>query len=85
MKADRWFTITESAALTGVSDATIRRRVAEGAIPAKRFGPKSIRIAASDLREYIRNSDAKRPVTEGLCGIHHWQVPYRECRLFAVL
>ena len=41
--------VTQAAAREGVSPDTIRRRIADGTIPAHRVGPKLIRIYAADL------------------------------------
>jgi len=48
-KSTEWFTLKEAAESTGVSLATIRRRIADGTVPAVRFGPRLLRINASDL------------------------------------
>jgi excisionase family DNA binding protein len=44
----RYFSIQESAAYWGVSSMTIRRRIADGSLPAARIG-STIRIKADDL------------------------------------
>ena len=41
--------VTQAAAREGVSPDTIRRRIADGTIPAHRVGPKLIRIYVADL------------------------------------
>ncbi|MBA2414660.1 MAG: helix-turn-helix domain-containing protein, partial [Geodermatophilaceae bacterium] len=33
----------------GVSERTLRRRIAEGRLPAYRVGPRSIRVSAEDV------------------------------------
>jgi excisionase family DNA binding protein len=43
------YSIAQVAKQLGVSSATIRRRVNEGIIPAKVFGPKSTRIDRETL------------------------------------
>lgn len=60
MSAVRYLTASEAAALLSVSEATVRRKVASGDIPAKRFSERCLRIPASELQKYIRESDAKR-------------------------
>ena len=42
-------TISEAAAYLGVSDKTIRRRIADGTLPAFRVGGGTIRILAKDV------------------------------------
>lgn len=41
--------VQEAAVLTGVSEMTIRRRIADKSLPAVRFGPKLLRIKVADL------------------------------------
>lgn len=41
--------LPQSADYLGVSVQSIRRRIAEGALPAFRVGPKSIRVYVDDL------------------------------------
>jgi excisionase family DNA binding protein len=45
---DRWLTVSEAAATLNVSPKTIRRRLADGTIPAMRLG-RLIRINPADL------------------------------------
>jgi excisionase family DNA binding protein len=42
--ASRWVTIPDAAAHVGVSVKTIRRRISDGSLVAKRFGPRLIRV-----------------------------------------
>jgi excisionase family DNA binding protein len=44
-----WLTIPQAAESLGVSTDTVRRRIADGTIPATRLGPRLIRIRLSDL------------------------------------
>lgn len=44
-----YVSIEEAARIAGLSTKTIRRRIADGSIPAFRFGPRSIRIKLADL------------------------------------
>jgi excisionase family DNA binding protein len=44
-----WGTILEAAKLLACSDDTIRRRISDGTIVAKRFGPKLIRVDLNSL------------------------------------
>lgn len=39
----------QAAELVGVSTDTIRRRIADGTLPARRFGPRLIKISREDL------------------------------------
>ncbi len=41
--------VEDAAALEGVSTRTIRRRIADGTLPAVRIGPRLIRIDQVDL------------------------------------
>ncbi|OZB84379.1 helix-turn-helix domain-containing protein [Microbacterium sp. 13-71-7] len=41
--------VAEAAGILGVSTRSVRRYIAEGYLPARRFGPKLIRIRRSDL------------------------------------
>ena len=49
------YSIAQVAKQVGVSSQTIRRRVREGIIPAKCFGPKSTRIDRETLHPLIRH------------------------------
>jgi excisionase family DNA binding protein len=51
-----WLTITEAAEYIGVSDDTIRRRLADGSFEGKRIGPRLIRIHQSELDRWIESS-----------------------------
>lgn len=51
-------TISEAAAHARVSRRTVERWIHTGVLPAQRFGPKLVRIAASDLEQ------VGRPVVE---------------------
>ncbi len=42
-------TLKAAAAWYGVSERTLRRRIAEGLLPAYRVGPRSIRVSAEDV------------------------------------
>lgn len=42
-------TIRSAAEKFGVSERTIRRRIASGELPAYRLGPRSIRLRAEDV------------------------------------
>ncbi len=42
-------TLKEAAAWYGVSVRTLRRRIAEGALPAYRVGPRAIRVRSEDV------------------------------------
>jgi len=42
-------TLKAAAAWYGVSERTLRRRIAEGRLPAYRVGPRSIRVSAEDV------------------------------------
>lgn len=46
---DHRLTIDEAAEYVGVSPSTIRRAIARGEIPARRIGPRLVRLRMSDL------------------------------------
>lgn len=46
--------INQAAERVGVSRDTIRRRIADGTLPAHRMGPKLIRIHPADLERLYR-------------------------------
>lgn len=41
--------LKEAAEWYGVSERTLRRRIAEGRLPAYRLGPRTIRVRAEDV------------------------------------
>ena len=47
-------TIAQAAERAGVSRDTIRRRIADGTLPAVRIGPRLIRIDAADVDALMR-------------------------------
>ncbi len=47
--ARKYLTLAEAAEWYGVSERTLRRRIAEGRLPAFRIGPRSIRVKAVDV------------------------------------
>lgn len=49
---EKWPTIAEAAKLYSVSDKTIRRRIADGTLQAKRIGPRLIRINPASLANW---------------------------------
>ena len=60
--AERYLTVTEASALLGVSVVTIRRWIADGALPAVKLGPRPrgvardnrpVRVIASSLADVI--------------------------------
>lgn len=46
--------LAEAAELAGVSIRTLRRRIADGVLPAYRTGPRLIRLDPADLLELIK-------------------------------
>lgn len=46
--------LTEAAAICGVSQKTIRRRISDGTLPAVRVGPKLVKIRTTDLDALVR-------------------------------
>jgi excisionase family DNA binding protein len=55
----RFFTIAEIARQFGVSEKWVRRRIAEGQLPAHQMGCL-IRISETDLADYARKSRLDR-------------------------
>ncbi|POH67632.1 hypothetical protein C3B61_06985 [Cryobacterium zongtaii] len=61
-------TVREAADSLGVSTKTIRRRVADGTISARRFGPRLIRVNIASLEgagrpfSEVKTSKARIPV-----------------------
>lgn len=53
-KPNIWGTLTEAAEVLGVSTRTVRRRIADGSINARKFGPKLIRVEMTSLEEFGR-------------------------------
>jgi excisionase family DNA binding protein len=49
-----WKSTRESAEYAGVCVKTIRRRIADGSLPAHRLGPKLFRIDRADLDRLFR-------------------------------
>ncbi|BDD83454.1 hypothetical protein TPB0596_32170 [Tsukamurella pulmonis] len=49
----KYLSISQAAQQLGVSERTIRRRVADGTLRARRFGPRLIRIEAAALDEVM--------------------------------
>ena len=49
-----WESLTRAAARTGMSVKTLRRRVADGSLPAYRTGPRMIRVRSSDIDRLMR-------------------------------
>jgi len=49
--SDQWPTIQQFAELTQTSTQTVRRRIADGTLDARRFGPRLIRINPACLEE----------------------------------
>ena len=47
--AKKNLTLKQAAEWYGVSERTLRRRIAEGQLKAYRVGPRSIRVRAEDL------------------------------------
>lgn len=49
-----YLSLKDAANRFGVSERTIRRRIAEGKLPAFRVGPRSIRVTAEDVAALAR-------------------------------
>lgn len=44
-----WLSIADAAAVLRISDKTVRRRIADGVLEARRIGPRLIRVRVDDL------------------------------------
>jgi excisionase family DNA binding protein len=51
---DHLISIGQAAAYAGVSTKTLRRRIADGTIPAVRLGPRAIRVRPGDIEAALR-------------------------------
>lgn len=51
MSESIWGTVSEAAVYMGVSTKTIRRRITDGTVEAKKFGPRLIRVNMSSLEK----------------------------------
>lgn len=49
-----WVSLQQASALYGISVDTLRRRIADGRLPAERFGIKLIRVRINDLDRLFR-------------------------------
>jgi excisionase family DNA binding protein len=52
-----YYTINEAAAYLRISPPKLRSLIASGEIPARRYGPRSVRILHADLNRDGRESD----------------------------
>jgi excisionase family DNA binding protein len=52
--APEWLSLQQAASIYGVSVDTLRRRIADGKLPASRFGVRLIRVRAEDLERLYR-------------------------------
>lgn len=51
MKESNWGTMEDAARYLGVSSKTIRRRITDGTIRAKKFGPRLVRVDMTSLEQ----------------------------------
>lgn len=51
MNESSWGTMEDAARYLGVSSKTIRRRIADGTIRAKKFGPRLVRVDMNSLEQ----------------------------------
>ncbi|MEO2132753.1 helix-turn-helix domain-containing protein [Microbacterium sp.] len=47
---DQWVTMEQTALMLNVSAKTVRRRIADGTLKAKRFGPRLLRVELRSVR-----------------------------------
>lgn len=57
---ERFISRAEAAKIAGCSVDTIDRRIAEGLLPAYRFGAKTIRVKLSDIENMFRRIPVER-------------------------
>lgn len=48
-----WLSLTEAAEELGVTDRTLRRKIASGDLPAYRMGPRLVRVKRADLEALL--------------------------------
>lgn len=56
--SNEWVSIESVMAMTSLSLSTVRRRIADGTLEAKRFGPRLIRVRLSSLEAWGENLGA---------------------------
>ncbi|MCA0306138.1 MAG: helix-turn-helix domain-containing protein [Actinobacteria bacterium] len=59
-----WLSLQQAAAIYGVSVDTLRRRIAQGHLPASRFGRRLIRVRVQDLERLFRPIPTARPLRQ---------------------
>lgn len=52
--AEAWIPIDEAAELLGVSRKTIERRIAEGAVEARKLGAKTVRVSRASVLALLK-------------------------------
>jgi excisionase family DNA binding protein len=50
----KYLTLSQAAELLGCHSRTIRRRVADGSLRGYRFGPRVIKVAATDVQALLQ-------------------------------
>lgn len=58
--APRYGSIRDAAAYVGCSERTVRRGIAQGLLPAYRFGPRLLRVNLAELADSMRKVPAVR-------------------------
>jgi excisionase family DNA binding protein len=51
---DKLISIQAASEVAGVSVRTVRRWISQGILPARRVGPKLVRVYASDISRIVR-------------------------------
>jgi excisionase family DNA binding protein len=70
----QWVTIAAAAQRLGISTKSIRRRIADGTLPAYRVGPRLIRLNLLDVdRLMVRPIPAARAAPDA--PAHPWRTP----------
>ena len=61
MSEREYETIADAAARLGVHHHTIRRRIAEGKLPAYRFGPRLLKLNPAEVDDCLRAVPTAKP------------------------
>lgn len=68
---EAYLTVSEAAVALRCSEATVRRRIADGELAAHQFGPRLIRVAPGDLAVFKTKSlTGGRADGERADGVH---------------
>ena len=57
---DPLFSVADAVAYSGLSERTLRRKIADGTLPVVRFGTNLLRVRRSVLDRYLETGDPVR-------------------------